>query len=212
MSGRVRRACILCNEHWSFATSLLPFLKMSAAGFPVSINCAHELCARDNAIGNLAKPLWGTTRPHAVRINSSITGIVSPRISTYPMYASGYCVYRIYAHEHGIGYPNPRSLLQSWRVVSSLLLRSIEKRGGKKRKKFPKDEKLFTCDKFRSYYFMCETYYLPRASARERNNYDAATQRGARYRAEQWPVHCNSAIIAGVILRHNGGKSARNSF
>lgn len=52
----------------------------------------------DNAIGNLAKPLWGTTRPHAARINSSITGIVACVLSTLPDVRAVIALHRVYAH------------------------------------------------------------------------------------------------------------------
>lgn len=55
----------------------------------------------DNAIGNLAKPLWGTTRPHAARINSSITGIVARVLSTLPDVRAVIALHRVYAHGCG---------------------------------------------------------------------------------------------------------------
>lgn len=80
----------------------------------------------------------------------------------------------------------------------------------KKMIKFLKDKKLFTCKRFRSnYFFTCEYISIYGVFARERNNYNAAAQCGV-IGAVRWLVH--SAIIAGVILRHNGGKSVRNSF
>lgn len=67
------------------ATSLPPFLKMSAAGSPVSINCARELCAR-TMLSRISRNPCGARRDHTQYALIPLLRTLWPAYACLPIY------------------------------------------------------------------------------------------------------------------------------